>query len=71
MITLRQFTRHALKKMDGLGVSTREVEQVVAQGMKWKEQQTEKWHAQMAGLEVVFMREEKNIIVITVYKAGK
>ncbi len=57
--------------MDGLGVSTREVEQVVAQGMKWKEQQTEKWHAQMAGLEVVFMREEKNIIVITVYKAGK
>ncbi len=65
------FTKHALEKMDGLGVSKTEVQQVIAQGMKWKEKDEEKWHAQMAGIETVFMKEDENWIIITVYRAGR
>ena len=65
------FTNHTLDKMDGLGLDKREVERVIIQGMKWKEEKTDKWHAQMAGTEVVFMKEEKNLIIITVYRAGR
>lgn len=57
--------------MDGLGVSKTEVQQVIAQGMKWKEKDEEKWHAQMAGIETVFMKEDENWIIITVYRAGR
>ena len=63
------FTQHALEKMDGLGVSKEEVIRAIVQGMKWKEQQEEKWHAQMAGFEVVFTKEE-NFVIITVYRSG-
>lgn len=35
--------------------------------MKWKEDQTDKWHAGMAGIECVFTREEDTIFVITIY----
>ena len=56
--------------MDGLGLNQREIETVITQGMKWKEQKTEKWHARMAGVEAVFIKEENNIMVITIYHAG-
>lgn len=36
--------------------------------MKWKEQDTEKWHANMAGIECVFMKEGDILFIITVYK---
>ena len=40
--------------------------------MKWKEQNADKWHATMAGVECVFNKKENTIFVITVYKeAGK
>ncbi len=65
------FTRHALEKMDGVGVSKEEVKQILAQGMKWKEREEEKWHAQMMGTEVVFMKEDETITIITVYRAAR
>ena len=35
--------------------------------MKWKED-GDKWHASMAGIECVFIKEEDAIFMITVYK---
>ncbi len=64
------FTRHSLEKMDGLGVSKEEVKQIIMQGMKWKEQLVEKWHAQMMGIEVVFTKEDGVVTIITVYRTG-
>ena len=65
------YTKHALEKMDGLGVNKSEVESAINKGMKWKEKDSEKWHAQMAGIEIVFMKEENNFFIITVYYAGR
>ncbi len=39
--------------------------------MKWKEHDTEKWHARMASIECVFIKREDVIIVITVYPGGE
>jgi len=64
------FTRYALEKMDALGIGRREVEMTITQGMKWRERYGDKWHANMAGIEAVFMKEEESVIVITVYLAG-
>ena len=57
--------------MDGLGVSKTEIQQIIAQGMKWKERDEEKWHAQMTGIETVFMKEDDKFVIITVYRAGR
>ena len=38
-------------------------------GRKWKEEHADKWHANMAGIEVVFQKHEDRIIIITVYEA--
>ena len=66
MITIKIiYSRHALEKMDSLGLERREIESVIKEGMKWQE--NEKWLANMYGVEVVFQREEDMIIVITVY----
>lgn len=65
------YTKHALEKMDALGIEKKEVERTVKEGMKWKEENTEKWHAQMAGLEVVFVKQEKDLFIITVYLVGR
>ena len=65
------YTKHALEKMNALGTEKKEVERTTKEGMKWKEENTEKWHAQMAGLEVVFVRQEKNLFIITVYLVGR
>lgn len=65
------YTKHALEKMDGLGIAKSNAERTIMIGMKWKEEDSGKWHAQMAGLEVVFIKEEKNIVIITAYLAGR
>ncbi len=53
--------------MDALGLERNDVEKTLLQGMKWKERGTDKWHANMASIECVFMREGDNMYVITVY----
>ena len=65
------YTRHAIEKIDTLGIDKRDVENAIKKGMKWKESNSEKWHAQMAGIEAVFMKHEKNIFIITAYFAGR
>lgn len=71
MITIEiEYARHALEKVNALGLDVREVESVIQKGMKWKEEGTEKWHANMGGVEVVFVKSEEVLQVITVYLAG-
>ena len=64
------YTKHALEKMDSYGLEKNEVQSVVTKGMKWKDE-NDKCHAQMAGIEVVFSKEENNFVIITVYLAGR
>lgn len=63
------FSSHAVDKMDMYGIERQEVEAAIRRGMKWKETNSEKWHAKMAGIEAVFLCEDA-IFVITVYPAG-
>lgn len=63
------FSSHAVDKMDMYGIDREEVEAAIIKGMKWKEPNSEKWHACMAGIEAVFLCNEA-IFVITVYPAG-
>jgi len=65
------YTKHSVEKMDALGISKQEVQNTVLKGMKWKQQQSDKWHAQMAGIEVVFMKNEEMFVIITTYLAGR
>lgn len=65
------YTRHALGKMDALGIDKTEIENAVRKGMKWKESDSGKWHAQMAGIEVVFIKQNRNLLIITAYLAGR
>ena len=55
--------------MDGIGIERREVEDAIQKGMKWRERD-EKWHATKSGVECVFVKKEKNFLVITVYRNG-
>lgn len=57
--------------MDGFGLDKKEVQSIVSRGMKWKERDREIWHARMMGTEVVFGREEQDIVIITIYREGK
>ena len=54
--------------MDAYGINRQEVDKIIKEGMKWKETQTEKWHARMAGYECVFLREDDSLFVITFYQ---
>ena len=65
------YTKHAIEKMDALGIEKEEVERTVKKGMKWKEKDTEKWHTQMAGIEVVFIKQNEDFFIITTYLAGR
>ena len=56
--------------MDSYGIDIEDIENVIKNGMKWKENEEEKWHANMGGLECVFVKEEDYIFVITVYTEG-
>lgn len=62
------YSKHALEKIDAFGLELEDVEKIIIQGMKW--QKNDKWHASMAGLECVFIKQDNNIFVITVYKEG-
>lgn len=57
--------------MDALGIEKRDIERTVKEGMKWREKNSQKWHAQMAGIEVVFMKQSNGIFIITAYLAGR
>ena len=65
------YTKHAIEKIDSLGIEKRDIEKAIKEGMKWKEKDNEKWHAQMAGIEVVFIKQIKDIFIITAYLAGR
>ncbi len=65
------YTKHAIEKMNSLGIEKKEVERAVIEGMKWKEESSDKWHAQMAGVEAVFVKQDKDFFVITAYLAGR
>ena len=65
------YTKHALEKMDALGIDNGEIENTITKGMKWKEKDSDKWHAQMASVETVFMKEGNNFVIITAYYAGR
>lgn len=65
------YTRHALEKMDSLGLDKFEVEETIQKGMKWKEDQRDMWHAQMSCNEIVFTKENDTFIIITVYLAKR
>jgi len=65
------YTKHAVEKMNALGIEKRDIESVISKGMKWKETGSEKWHAQMAGIEAVFIKQNKDFFVITAYLAGR
>ena len=65
------YTLHSLEKMDALGIEKNEVESAIIKGMKWKEEDTDKWHANMSGVEVVFMKQEEKFIIITTYLARR
>ena len=64
------FSRHALEKMDALGIDKEEINSVITKGMKWKEKNTEKWHARRFGIEAVFLKNNSDIFIITVYLEG-
>lgn len=65
------YSKHAVEKIDLYGLDRAEVDVIIKKGMKWKEQQTEKWHANMSGYECVFIKQENNVyFVITVYANG-
>tara|TARA_Y100000310_G_scaffold86643_1_gene83506 strand:+ start:2534 stop:2782 length:249 start_codon:yes stop_codon:yes gene_type:complete len=63
------FTKHALEKMDALGIEKEEIKRVIQSGMKWKDHK-DKWHAQLGGTEVVFDK-QKNTIIITTTLLGE
>jgi len=65
------YAQPALEKLDALGILKSDVENAVKKGSKWKEDKCEKWHAQMAGIEIVFIKEDQNFIIITSYLAGR
>ena len=65
------YTKHAIEKIDALGIEKRDVERTVKEGMKWKEEKSSKWHAQMAGIEIVFIKRNGNFFVITAYLAER
>ena len=65
------YTKHSIEKMDSLGIEKRDIERTIKEGMKWKEKDNEKCHAQMAGIEVVFIKHLRDIFVITAYLAGR
>ena len=65
------YTKHSIEKMDAFGIEKKEIESIIKKGMKWKEEKSDKFHAQMAGVEVVFIKEDKDLFIITVYLTGR
>jgi len=64
------YSKHALEKMDGLGIERKEIENTIIKGMKWREIDNEKWHAALAGIECVFIKKQNAFFIITVYMGG-
>ncbi len=64
------YSKHALEKIDAFGIERKDVESAIKYGMKWREKYSEKWHANKAGIECVFIKKGDTIFVITVYENG-
>lgn len=54
--------------MDALNIDKESVEHTILKGMKWKEKDSGKWHANMAEVECVFIKKCEKLFVITVYQ---
>jgi len=69
VITIESFvySLHAVQRMDGFGLTRKEIEIAVKKGMKWKEEHRDIWHASMGNIEVVFRKIKDVIFIITVY----
>jgi len=65
------YTKHSIEKMDALGIEKKEIENIINKGMKWKEEKSDKFHAQMTGIEVIFIKDDKDLFIITVYLTGR
>jgi hypothetical protein len=65
------YTKHAIQKMDALGIDKKDIELSIRKGMKWKEEGSNKIHSQMAGIEVVFIKRNKDFFIITAYLARR
>ncbi|MEK6812925.1 MAG: DUF4258 domain-containing protein [Nanoarchaeota archaeon] len=70
MITVILYSKHAIEKMNALGIERSEVETLIKKGMKWKEHFGKKWHARMYGIECVFEKHENDLYIITVHPEG-
>ena len=64
------YTKHTIEKMDGLGIEKSDIERAIKEGMKWKEEQTDKWHARHSNIEVVFVKSDTATVIVTTYFAG-
>ena len=53
--------------MDALGIERSDVEKAISRGMKWKEKNSEKWHANMASIECVFLKNNINRILMVAF----
>ena len=62
------FSQHTLQKIDALGIDKNDIISVITRGMKWKEKDSEKWHAKAFGIEAVFIKRNSDIFIITVYQ---
>lgn len=69
MIIIEKFaySLHALQRMDGFGLTRREIEIVIKRGMKWKEENRDIWHANIGNIEVVFKKINNIMFIVTVY----
>lgn len=54
--------------MDALNIDKGSVEHIILKGMKWKEKDSGKWHANMAGVECVFIKKGEKLFAIIVYQ---
>jgi len=61
------YSLHALQRMDGFGLTRREIEIVIKRGMKWKEENRDIWHANIGNIEVVFKKINNIMFIVTVY----
>ncbi len=60
-----RFSDHARKRMIERGISADEAGEIITKGRKWRE--GGKLHAKMHGIEVVYVVENSDYFVVTVY----
>ncbi|MDP2717491.1 MAG: DUF4258 domain-containing protein, partial [Candidatus Micrarchaeota archaeon] len=61
------FGKHALERMAERKIEKSEVKNTVEKGQKWLSEADGRWHAKMAGIEVVFEKREKDTLIVTCF----